>query len=123
MSNSAYLTKRFYGKGRPRGQHRQGVMNSLEKWYASILDMEKYQGRILNYWFEEFKFRLADKTYYTPDFIVMNADCELEVHETKGFMQEDANVKIKCAAEKFPFKFFVIKKVKGMLEKKQVGNE
>lgn len=121
MSNySGYLSKRKYGGA--KGRHKSGQMNSLETWYKNILDNQKHAGMILEYWFEEFKFRLADKTFYTPDFIVMNKEHELEVHECKGYMLDDANVKIKVAAEHFPFRFFVVKKVKGSISIKEVGN-
>ncbi|MGD0968655.1 MAG: hypothetical protein ABR949_10240 [Candidatus Aquilonibacter sp.] len=54
--------------------------------------------------------KLAPDTRYTPDFAVMLADGSLEMHETKGFMREDALVKIKLAAELFPFRFFLVKR-------------
>ena len=34
----------------------------------------------------------------------------LECHEVKGFWQDDAKVKIRCAAAKFPFRFVAMKK-------------
>jgi hypothetical protein len=66
-------------------------------------------------WFEyeAVKLRLADKTFYSPDFAVMVANGELEMHEVKGFWEDDARVKIKCAAEKFPFRFRAFTKSKG----------
>lgn len=95
----------FRGFGRPR----PGVMNKLEARYARELEIQKNTGQILAYWYEGIKFRLADKTFYSPDFLVMKADNSLEIHETKGFMMDDAAVKLKCAAEKFPFKFVLVK--------------
>lgn len=59
--------------------------------------------------FEGIKLKLADKTYYTPDFFLMRSDGTLECHEVKGHWEDDARVKIKCAAEKFPFRFVAIK--------------
>jgi hypothetical protein len=96
---------RFRSFGRPR----PGVMNSLEARYARDLEIKKNTGQILGYWYEGIKLRLADKTFYTPDFFVMMADNSLEAHECKGFMMDDANVKLKCAAEKFPFKFILVR--------------
>lgn len=40
---------------------------------------------------------MADKTFYSPDFIVPALDC-IEVHEVKGHWEDDARVKIKVAA-------------------------
>lgn len=109
--------------GGAKGRHKKGAMGSLEKWYAAHLDMLKASGNIIDYWFEGVKFRLADKTFYSPDFLVMMANCELEVHECKGYMLDDANVKIKVAAEMYPFKFKVIRKVKGVLDITEIGNK
>jgi hypothetical protein len=59
---------------------------------------------------------LADNTFYSPDFFVMKSGGQLEVHEVKGFWQDDARVKIKIAAEMYPFQFVAIKKSKGSWE-------
>ncbi len=58
--------------------------------------------------FEAIKLRLAAKTHYTPDFAVLLADGSFELHEVKGFWREDARIKIKIAAEKFPFAFVAV---------------
>lgn len=95
------------------GRLKTGQMNKTEEAYAQHLEMEKSAGKILWYKFEGLKFRLADNTFYTPDFAVMSADGQLEAHEVKGFMMDDANVKIKVAASMYPIKFIlVIKKGK-----------
>jgi hypothetical protein len=62
-------------------------------------------GDILWYRFEGLKLRLADNTFYTPDFAVMAADGVMECHEVKGFWRDDARAKIKIAAEQYPFRF------------------
>jgi len=84
-------------------------MNKTEQSYAGCLDQLKHAGKILWYSFEAIKLRLADNTFYTPDFAVMAADGVIELHEVKGFWTDDARVKIKVAAEKFPFRFVAIK--------------
>ena len=63
---------------------------------------------ILWFRFEGIKLRLADNTFYTPDFAVMRADGQLECHEVKGFWQDDARVKIKVAADQYPFRFIAV---------------
>lgn len=93
------------------GRLKQGEMNKTEHAYASNLDSQKMAGKILWWKFEGIKFRLADNTFYTPDFAVMMPDGQIEIHETKGslsFIQDDAKVKIKVAAELYPFKFKII---------------
>jgi hypothetical protein len=49
----------------------------------------------------------------TVDFAVMTASGVLEMHEVKGFMTEDANVKLKVAASQYPFVFRLVRKAKG----------
>ena len=84
-------------------------MNRLESAYAKVLEERKKTGMILLYEFESVKFRLGDGAWYTPDFMVMDRDGSIEFHETKGFMREAANVRIKVAAAKYPFKFYLVK--------------
>lgn len=95
----------FYAQGRKR----QGEMNKLETKYAQHLEALRLQGEIQWFKFEGMKFVLAPKTSYTPDFAVLMKNGEMQMHECKGFMMEDANVKIKLAAELFPFRFFVVR--------------
>jgi hypothetical protein len=88
-------------------------MNKLERDYAGYLEGLKIAGRVIWYEFDAVKLRLAHATFYTPDFLVMFADDTLEVHEVKGHWEDDARVKIKVAADKFPFRFKAIKKERG----------
>jgi hypothetical protein len=87
-------------------------MNKTETAYASHLDLRKLDGGILWYKFEGIKLRLADNTFYTVDFPLMRRDGMMEMHEIKGFMQDDANVKIKVAASMYPFQFYIVRKAK-----------
>jgi hypothetical protein len=89
------------GRIRPRKKPVPGKMNPLEKNYADILEYRKLAGEIVTYRFEAMKFRLADKTFLTPDFMVTFED-RIEFHEVKGFWEEDARVKTKVVAEMFP---------------------
>lgn len=103
------LTRNFQALGRLKA----GAMNKTEREYADMLEMRKRAGEVAWWAFEAMKLRLADNTFYTPDFTVMLAGGELEQHEVKGFWTDDARVKIKVAASLFPFPFFAVKKVKG----------
>ena len=94
------------------GRLKQGQMNKTEKEYSERLKLLKYLGEILWFKFEGIKLRLADKTFYSPDFVVMMESGEMQIHEVKGYMMDDANVKIKVAAEMYPFRFFIIRKNK-----------
>jgi len=92
------------------GRLKIGKMNKTEREYANELEKLKLAGEIVWYKFEGIKFRLADNTFYTPDFAVMRATGIMEIHEVKGFWMDDARVKIKVAAEMYPFKFIAVKK-------------
>ena len=95
-------------------------MNKLEEKYAAHLELQRQAGQIVFWRYEAIKFRLADRTWYGPDFWVMRPDGTMEIHETKGFMEDDANVKIKAVAEQFPeFMFVLVKERKGQWEFKK----
>lgn len=103
----------MWTRGRARGVRRSpGEMNRLEAEYASYLDLQMKTGLISWWGFEPIKLRLAKNTFYTPDFLVMKTDLSLEVHEVKGFWEDDARVKIKVASAQFPFQFIAITKEK-----------
>ena len=97
------------GRFNPRYERRKpGTMNKLEEKYSLYLNGLKTTGEIIDFRYEAIKLRLADKTFYTPDFAVFYPD-RIELHETKGFMEDDANVKIKVAAEQhWYFKFVLV---------------
>ncbi len=93
------------------GRLKTGQMNRTEAAYDLHLEVRTRAGEILWRKFEGLKFRLADNTFYTPDFVVMTARFELECHEVKGawaIYEEDAKVKVKVAAEMYPFRFIVV---------------
>ena len=84
-------------------------MNRTESAYAAYLAEQRLIGVVVEYWFEAIKLKLAAATFYTPDFLVLTAGGELECHEVKGFWEDDARVKIKVAAAKFPMRFIAAK--------------
>lgn len=85
-----------------------GTMNKTEAAYDAHLRLLTHAGEVLWHRFEAIKLRLADNTFYTCDFAVLPASCVLEMHEVKGFWQDDARVKIKVAASIYPFKFVAV---------------
>jgi hypothetical protein len=98
-------------EARPR--HEAGKMNGLEKRYAAYLDIRKAVGEIRGWRFEAIKLRLAPATFYSVDFTVQMADGSFEQHEVKGgHWEDDARVKIKCAAVMFPEYRFIAAKEK-----------
>ena len=91
------------------GRLKTGAMNKTEQAYADYLMHLQRAGDIAWYRFEGVKLRLADNTFYTPDFAVMLSNGQMEMHEVKGFWQDDARVKIKVAAQMYPFRFLAAK--------------
>ena len=85
-------------------------MNKTEASYAEHLEARKLAGDVAWYRFEGVALKLAKDLRYTPDFLVMLANGELECHEVKGFWRDDARVKIKMAAAIFPFRFLAATK-------------
>lgn len=92
------------------GRLKTGEMNSTEAAYGEALERKKQAGAVAWYKFEGMKLRLADNTFYTPDFAVMAGDGVMECHEVKGHWMDDARAKIKIAAALYPFRFLAIKK-------------
>lgn len=91
------------------GRLKTGSMNKTEAAYGQHLAQLQAAGEVAWFKFEGLKFRLADNTFYTPDFAVMRADGALEAHEVKGHWQDDARVKIKVAADLYPVRFLAVK--------------
>jgi len=88
-------------------------MNKIEEAYAAILAVQ-YATQELHRWrFEAIKLRLADMTWYTPDFELLMPCGAIEFHEVKAvtktgklLFEDDAIVKFKVARETFPeFRF------------------
>lgn len=88
-------------------------MNKLEAAYSEHLDQQYAAGLIL--WrsqHEPLSLKLADNTFYRPDFMVLAADSVLEIHDTKGGFFPDKNkAKWKIAAQMFPFRFVIVRRV------------
>ena len=89
------------------------AMNKTERRYAAHLEARRLNGEVWRWDFQPIKLRLADSTFYTPDFRVILCNGAEEMHEIKGFMRDDAAVKVKVAAEMHPYPFVVVRWVKG----------
>lgn len=91
------------------GRLKAGAMNKTEAAYAAHLELLRRAGEVLWFKFEGLKLRLADNTFYSPDFAVMLANGQIECHEVKGHWLDDARAKIKVAADLYPFRFIAVK--------------
>lgn len=90
-----------------------GSMTDAEKAYAAMLAADE---SVDQFYFERLKLRLADLTYYSPDFMVIKVNGEIEFHEVKASRfapnQDMSRVKIKVAAEQNHWAMFVTVEVK-----------
>lgn len=87
--------------------------NAWERQYADHLEAKRVRGEILRWDYEPVKLRLADDTYYIPDFRVVDIDGLEEFHDVKGHKWAKNWVKFKVAAEQHPYKFVLIEKLNG----------
>lgn len=111
----------------------KGERNKLEAAYELHLGALERAGEIEGFMFEGIKLKLADNTHYIPDFIVYAKDGVVELHDTKGtttkkrasgsvkapWIEEDARIKLKIVAERFPFRTFAVFKTKDGWQKQQ----
>lgn len=98
------------------GRLKPGEMNKTEQRYHDHLQLQKQAGLVLWFEFESIKLKLADNTHLTPDFAVMTADGQIELHDVKGaraIVQDDSKVKMKWAADRYPFRICYVFPVKG----------
>lgn len=100
---------------RARARHAPGTMNGPERRYLDEVLRPRELARELLWWsFEPWKLQIGKRCTYAPDFVVVASDGTIECHEVKatwrsgkaGWM-EDARVKIKAAASRYPFLRFV----------------
>lgn len=133
-----------------RPKHKPGQMNSVERDYAAHLELLKKAGEILEYSYECETLKIGQDCRYTPDFRVIKKYATdyghgeyIEFHEVKGtvrkkrttrnttkiqlnttkpYIEDDALVKIKTAAEIHPYKFILVwKGTNGQWEKREIN--
>ena len=89
------------------GRLKKGERNKTEAKYEAHLERLMAAGEIQWFKFEAIKIRIGDNCFLTPDFAVMAADSTLELHDVKGskhVFSDDARVKMRAAAELYPFR-------------------
>jgi hypothetical protein len=94
------------GHGTPA--HPKPRMNKLEMRYEQYLSALKHAGAIKDYRFEPVKIVLGHRCTYLPDFLVVRIDGAVEFREVKGFMRDDAAVKLKASARLLPWFLFIL---------------
>lgn len=88
-------------------------MNKTEKAFAQRLEASRRTGQIASWDFEAITFKLGHDCRYTPDFMVRELNDAITFHETKGFMRDDALVKIRTFAKQYRFPIYVWKREQG----------
>jgi hypothetical protein len=90
--------------------------NKWERDYAQYLNQLRHLHEILFWNYHDFGFRLAGGCFFYPDFFITCPD-HFEVHDVKGFMRDDAHVKLKMGKELWPyFRWAYTRKIKGRWE-------
>lgn len=90
--------------------------NSWEREYADFLEQRRHLKEIRAWYHEPKKWKIAKKTWYTPDFLIVGLHC-FENHDVKGFLRDDAAVKIKACAALYPYeKWAYARKKDGLWE-------
>lgn len=101
-------------KARGRTDHRPSRgMNGLERDWSIVLEARRRAGEVLRWDYEPERLKLADGTFYAPDFRVQLANGTIEFHECKGFMRDDAAAKLKIAAALHPYTFRLVTRKRG----------
>ena len=105
--------RRRYARA-PRTRRVAGVPNKGEARYGEHLEIQKRAGHIADYWFEGMTLKLANDCRVTLDYLVLNAEYEIELHEVKPaskgkyFAREDSKIKMKICAAQYPFRIYVV---------------
>ena len=111
LSSPAYAPVAATHDMQALGRLKAGAMNQTEAAYARHLLHRQAAGEIVWHRFEGLTLKLASRATYTPDFVVMRADGQIELHEVKGakaIFRDDARAKTRIAAGEFPFRVLVV---------------
>ena len=80
-------------------QDSKPLMNKLEQAWLDKLKFGNFTDKV---YVQAIKFKLCNGVTYCPDFVVVQHHGHMVCYETKGFMRDDAAIKIKMAAKEFP---------------------
>jgi hypothetical protein len=102
------LPRKQPAKARIRQKQGDGL-NKTERAFLGYLQRQDTGARI---YVQDVTLRLGNGVRYTPDFVVTN-EWRVSAYETKGFMRDDAAVKIKVAARAYTWiTFYLVTKAK-----------
>lgn len=93
-------------------------LNKLERAY--LHQLRRLGVPLLN--IQAITLKLADDCRLTADFTFMDPNGRLVFADVKGFQREDALIKMKVAARKFPeFRFTIVTRERGVFVEKEVS--
>lgn len=92
-------------------------LNKTERQWLAVLRTRKHAWLGI----QAITFKLGDDCRYTPDFAAITEEGELVLWEVKGFMRDDAQVKLKTAARQIRWaRFFLVRKIRGEFSESEV---
>lgn len=121
--------------GRAQLSIQGSTANKLEQRYAAEILRPRILCREITWFaFEPMRLKLAPNTTYTPDFGALRADGGFELHEVKQIWidkeggqrvgyKDDARVKVKLAAQAFPFFEFIVAAYRAPSRKHRLSSE
>lgn len=96
---------------KPRIRQNAAGLNKTEQAFSDYLRGELFE--LQEMFTQAFTLKLGNGVRYTPDFVTRHGG-HFAAYEVKGFMRDDACVKIKVAASIYAFMdFFLVTKRKG----------
>lgn len=101
---SAAPTRQMRSLGRVRSRKVDAAIEA----YGEFLAVRRCAGDVLWFRAQPIELRLADETYYGPNFAVMVASGHLEMHHVVDAAKNESLTTVKIAAEQFPFRFVVV---------------
>jgi len=84
------------------------MKSKLERDYAAFLQVLKMSGKIADWQYESVGLKLGNGCFFYPDFLVTLPCGEVQLHEAKGYMRDDALVKLKVCARMFAFRLYLV---------------
>ncbi|MBP0714837.1 hypothetical protein ABXK61_16145 [Burkholderia sola] len=93
---------------RSLGHVRTRKVDAAIEAYGELLATLRLRGDVLWFRANPIKLRLADETYYGPNFAVMVASGHLEMHHVMDAAKNEPLTTVKIAAEQFPFRFVAV---------------
>ena len=104
----------------PQDMTDEDRLNGLEKRFLAYLRSLPHIGHTH---IQAINFKLAWDTRYLPDFFTVSTDGVFSAFEVKGFMREDARVKLHVFARQYPWiHVFLVTQKNGRWQIKQVLN-